>query len=59
MENLPSCTLSSESEPEVQGLLAKNQTLITNKDMRQILEQKGYGEISKKNFFLKSFESLS
>jgi len=58
MENLISCMLSSESEPEVQGLLAKNQTLITNKDMRQILEQKGYGEISKKNFFLKSFESL-
>jgi len=47
-----------ESDPQVEGELIKDQTLITSKTMQQSLEQKGYGEFSKKNFFLKSFESL-
>ncbi len=50
--------MSLESEPQVEGELVKDQTLITSKTMQQSLEQKGYGEFSKKNFFLKSFESL-
>jgi tRNA-intron endonuclease len=50
--------MSIESEPQVEGELIKDQTLITSKTMQQSLEQKGYGEFSKKNFFLKSFESL-
>jgi tRNA-intron endonuclease len=47
-----------ETEPQVEGELVKDQTLILKKDMQQALEQKGYGEISNKKFFLKSFESL-
>ena len=47
-----------ESEPQVEGELVKDQSLISKKDMQRALEQKGYGEISNKNFFLKSFESL-
>ncbi len=50
--------MSLESEPQVEGELVKDQTLITSKTMQQSLEQKGYGEFSKENFFLKSFESL-
>ena len=50
--------MSIESEPSVEGVLVKDQTLIENKEMQNSLEQKGYGEISKKKFFLKSFESL-
>ena len=50
--------MSLESEPQVEGELSKDQTLITNKTMQQSLEQKGYGESSKNKFFLKSFESL-
>jgi len=47
-----------DSEPQVEGVLVKDHTLITNKDMQNILEQKGYGEITQKKFFLKPFESL-
>ena len=50
--------MSSESEPEVEGKLLKDHTLVTSKEMKNDLEQKGYGEISKGNFFLKPFESL-
>jgi tRNA-intron endonuclease len=50
--------MSLESEPQVEGELIKNQTLITSKPMQQSLEQKGYGELSKSQFFLKPFESL-
>lgn len=48
----------SESEPQVAGHLVKNQTLITDVQMRAELEQKGYGEESNKQFLLKPFESL-
>ncbi|MCH6571716.1 MAG: tRNA-intron lyase [Thaumarchaeota archaeon] len=47
-----------EAEPQVEGELLKDQTLISKKDMQQALEQKGYGEITNKKFFLKPFESL-
>ena len=50
--------MSVDSEPQVEGELAKDQTLIKNKTMQQSLEQKGYGELNKKKFFLKPFESL-
>jgi len=50
--------MSIESEPQVAGELVKDQTLISNKEMQNSLENKGYGEIHKKNFFLKPFESL-
>ena len=47
-----------DSEPQVEGELVKDQTLITNKEMQNELELKGYGETSNKKFFLKPFESL-
>jgi tRNA-intron endonuclease, archaea type len=50
--------MSLDSEPQVEGELIKDQTLITSKEMQQSLEQKGYGEFSKEEFFLKPFESL-
>ena len=50
--------MSLESDPQVEGELVKDQALISNKIMQKSLEQKGYGEISKNKFFLKSFESL-
>ena len=50
--------MSLESEPQVEGILVKDQTKISNRDMQNELEQKGYGEITKKQFFLKPFESL-
>ena len=50
--------MSLDSEPQVEGELVKDQTLITDKLMQQNLEQKGYGEITKEQFFLKPFESL-
>jgi tRNA-intron endonuclease, archaea type len=50
--------MSLDTEPQVEGILIKNQTLITNKEMQNSLEQKGYGEVNKKKFFLKPFESL-
>ena len=48
----------SDIESKVEGVLIKDQTLISDKNMQNNLEQKGYGEIIKKNFFLKPFESL-
>jgi tRNA-intron endonuclease len=50
--------MEMEVEPQVEGELVKDQTLISKKDMQQALEQKGYGEITNKKFFLKPFESL-
>ena len=48
----------SELESKVEGILVKDHTLISNKDMQHILELKGFGEVIKKKFFLKPFESL-
>ncbi|MBM2852409.1 MAG: tRNA-intron lyase [Candidatus Nitrosotenuis sp.] len=50
--------MSSESEPNVDGILVDDHTLIANKEMQNNLEQRGYGEIRKDKFFLKPFESL-
>ena len=50
--------MEQDSEPQVEGVLVKDHTLITNKEMQNSLEQKGYGQISHKKFFLKPFESL-
>ena len=48
----------SELESKVDGVLVKDNVLISDKKTQHILEQKGFGEIIKKNFFLKPFESL-
>ena len=50
--------MSTEADPEIQGVLIKNQTIILEPNRQQELEQKGYGEIEKDKLFLKSFESL-
>ena len=48
----------SDIESKVEGILVKDHTLISNKEMQHNLEQRGYGEVIKKKFFLKPFESL-
>ena len=50
--------MSIDADPEIQGVLIKNQTIILEPNRQQELEQKGYGEIEKDKLFLKSFESL-
>ncbi len=48
----------SDIETKVEGILIKDHTMITDKNMQHSLEQKGFGEVTKKKFFLKPFESL-
>ncbi len=48
----------SDIEFKVEGVLVKDHTLVSDKNMQNSLEQKGFGEIIKKKFFLKPFESL-
>ncbi len=48
----------SELESKVDGVLVKDHVLVSDKDMQHVLELKGFGEIIKKKFFLKPFESL-
>jgi tRNA-intron endonuclease len=50
--------LSADSEPNIEGVLADDHTLVTNKEMQSTLEQKGYGEQRQNKFLLKPFESL-
>ena len=50
--------MMDESEPQVQGELVRDLTLISDEQMRHELELKGYGEESKNKFFLRSFEAL-
>ena len=45
-------------EPKAEGELTKDHTLISKKEIQHHLTQSGYGEITKKKFFLKPFESL-
>jgi tRNA-intron endonuclease, archaea type len=48
----------SELESKVEGVLIKNHVFVSDKDMQHVLELKGFGEMTKKKFFLKPFESL-
>lgn len=48
----------SDIESKVEGTLVKDHTLISDKEMQHNLEQRGFGEVIKKKFFLKPFESL-
>lgn len=48
----------SDIESRVEGILVKDHALISDKEMQHSLEQRGFGEIIKKEFFLKPFESL-
>jgi len=50
--------MSAEVDPEIQGVLIKNQSLILEPNRQQELEQKGYGDMVKDKLFLKPFESL-
>jgi tRNA-intron endonuclease len=50
--------MSSDTEPDIEGVLIDDHTHITNKEMQNILEQKGYGETRQGKFLLKPFESL-
>ena len=50
--------MSNESDPEIQGVLIKNQTVVLEPNLQQQLKQKGYGEMKQSKLFLKSFESL-
>ncbi len=48
----------SDIESKVEGILVKDHVLISDKEMQHSLEQRGFGEVMKKKFFLKPFESL-
>jgi len=48
----------SDIESKVEGVLVKDHTLISGKEMQHSLELRGFGEEMKKKFFLKPFESL-
>ena len=50
--------MSNESDPKIQGVMIKNQTVVLEPKLQQQLNQKGYGEIDKSKLLLKSFESL-
>jgi tRNA-intron endonuclease len=50
--------MSSDAEPNIEGILVDDHTLITKKEMQNALEQKGFGETRQAKFFLKPFESL-
>jgi tRNA-intron endonuclease len=50
--------MSADAEPDIEGVLVDDHTLVTNKETQNALEQKGYGETRQAKFFLKPFESL-
>ena len=50
--------MSNESDPKIQGVMIKNQTVVLEPKLQQQLNQKGYGEIDESKLLLKSFESL-
>ena len=50
--------MSNESDPEIQGVLMKNQTVVLEPKLQQQLNQRGYGEMEQSKLLLKSFESL-
>ena len=50
--------MSIEADPEIQGVLIKNQAMILESNRQQQLIQKGYGEMEQSKLLLRSFESL-
>ena len=50
--------MSDEPDPEIQGVLIKNQAMILESNRQQQLIQKGYGEMEQSKLLLRSFESL-
>ncbi len=58
MVNRNNFFMSAEVDPEIQGVLIKNQSIILEPNRQQELEQKGYGDMVKDKLFLKPFESL-
>ena len=58
MTNIDKIFMSDESDPEIQGVLIKNQTVVLEPKFQQQLNQKGYGEMDHSKLLLKSFESL-
>ncbi|MDE1863044.1 MAG: tRNA-intron lyase [Thaumarchaeota archaeon] len=48
----------SELESRVEGVLVKDQVVVSDKNMQHVLEQKGFGETVMGKFYLKPFESL-
>ena len=58
MMNSNKIFMSNESDPEIQGILIKNQTIVLEPKLQQQLNQKGYGEMEQSKLLLKSFESL-
>ena len=58
MVNQNNFFMSAEADPEIQGVLIKNQSIILEPNRQQELEQKGYGDMMKDKLVLKPFESL-
>ena len=52
MTNTDKIFMSNESDPEIQGVLIKNQTVVLEPKLQQQLNQKGYGEIDQSNLLL-------
>ena len=50
--------MSNESDPKIQGVMIKNQTVVLEPKLQQQLNQRGYGEMEQSKLLLKSFESL-
>lgn len=50
--------MSSDAEPNIEGILLDDHTIISNKEMQNQLEAKGYGETRQGKFLLKPFETL-
>ena len=58
MTNNDKIFMSHESDPEIQGVLIKNQAIVLEPKLQQQLNQKGYGEMNQSKLHLKPFESL-
>jgi|TARA_B100001750_G_scaffold157835_1_gene127031 tRNA-intron endonuclease len=58
MESNNKFSMSIEADPEIQGVLIKNQVIILESNRQQQLIQKGYGEMEQSKLLLRSFESL-
>ncbi len=50
--------MSSDVEPNIEGILFEDHTIILAKEMQNQLESKGYGETRQEKFLLKPFETL-